>query len=66
MKTVQTILLFLLTIPFVNAQQRVSGSVTDAKNNPIAGANVYLEGTYDGASTDMHSNLRRWKPALKI
>lgn len=54
MKTVQAILLFLLTIPFVNAQQRVSGSVTDAKNNPIAGANVYLEGTYDGASTDIN------------
>jgi hypothetical protein len=54
MKTVQIILLFLLTIPLVNAQQRISGSVTDTKSNPIAGANVYLEGTYDGASTDIN------------
>ncbi|WP_027075298.1 TonB-dependent receptor [Maribacter antarcticus] len=53
MKTVQIILLFLLTT-LVNAQQRISGSVTDTKNNPIAGANVYLEGTYDGASTDIN------------
>ncbi|MEZ4808939.1 MAG: TonB-dependent receptor [Allomuricauda sp.] len=34
------------------AQTSISGIVTDAKNNPIVGANVYLEGTYDGASTD--------------
>jgi hypothetical protein len=54
MKTVQIIRLFLLTIPLVNAQQRISGSVTDTKSNPIAGANVYLEGTYDGASTDIN------------
>ncbi|MFT5738029.1 MAG: hypothetical protein ACI9SG_002381 [Maribacter sp.] len=54
MKTVQIILLFLLTIPLVNAQQRISGSVTDTKSNPISGANVYLEGTYDGASTDIN------------
>src|SRR5690606_30586834 len=34
------------------AQSTVSGTVTDAKNNPIEGANVYIQGTYDGASTD--------------
>ena len=33
-------------------QSIVSGTVTDDKNNVIIGANVYLEGTYDGASTD--------------
>jgi len=54
MKAVQTLFLFLLTSSFVNAQQVVSGTVTDAKDNPIAGANVYLEGTYDGASTDIN------------
>jgi outer membrane cobalamin receptor len=32
-------------------QSVVSGKVTDEKNNPIAGANVFLEGTYDGATT---------------
>lgn len=54
MKAVQTLFLFLLTSSFVNAQLVVSGTVTDAKDNPIAGANVYLEGTYDGASTDIN------------
>ena len=34
------------------AQTSVSGIVTDAKGNPIEGANIYLEGTYDGASSD--------------
>nr|WP_299069320.1 TonB-dependent receptor [uncultured Allomuricauda sp.] len=47
----------LLVITFFNfsillAQTTISGTVTDAKDIPIVGANVYLEGTYDGASTD--------------
>ena len=35
-----------------NAQQTVSGKVIDNKGEPIFGANVYLDGTYDGSSTD--------------
>lgn len=34
------------------AQSTISGTVLDAQKNPIAGANIYLEGTYDGASSD--------------
>ncbi|MEO9569756.1 MAG: carboxypeptidase-like regulatory domain-containing protein [Polaribacter sp.] len=34
------------------AQTMISGKVTDSKNNPINGANVYLDGTYDGTSTN--------------
>jgi outer membrane cobalamin receptor len=34
------------------AQTNISGQVTDKKNNPIYGANVYLDGTYDGGSTN--------------
>lgn len=34
------------------AQTQISGRVTDASGQPLEGANVYLEGTYDGASTD--------------
>ncbi|MCL7754713.1 TonB-dependent receptor [Polaribacter sp. Z022] len=34
------------------AQTTISGKVTDSKNNPINGANVYLDGTYDGTSTN--------------
>ena len=36
----------------ITAQTTVSGIVTDSKNNIIFGASVYLEGTYDGTSTD--------------
>ena len=32
-------------------QSTISGMVTDVKGNPIEGANIYLEGTYDGASS---------------
>ncbi|MEO1011421.1 MAG: TonB-dependent receptor [Bacteroidota bacterium] len=44
-----TAFFFTLALP---AQNTISGKVTDTRNNPISGANVYLEGTYDGASTD--------------
>jgi len=33
------------------AQVTISGTVTDKKGLPILGANVFLDGTYDGAST---------------
>ncbi|TMM29418.1 TonB-dependent receptor [Polaribacter aestuariivivens] len=48
------ILFLLFTIyPFsLIAQTTVSGKVTDSKNVPILGANVYLDGTYDGTSTN--------------
>ena len=39
------------------AQATISGKVTDAKNGPIVGANIYLEGTYDGASSDEKGNF---------
>lgn len=51
----QIIFLSLLAtiLPFLAiAQQTVSGTVTEKNGTPIPGANVYLEGTYDGASTD--------------
>lgn len=47
-------LFFLLCILFQisSIAQIISGKVTDSKNNPILGANVYLDGTYDGGSTN--------------
>lgn len=51
MKTIITFLgLFLGTT--LLAQQTISGTVVDHKSKPIAGANIYLDGTYDGASSD--------------
>lgn len=50
-----TTLISLIAILFfgmVSAQQTVSGVVLQKNGTPIFGANVYLEGTYDGASTD--------------
>ncbi len=37
---------------YTHAQTTISGKVTDPSSNPIPGANVYLEGTYDGSTTD--------------
>ncbi|MEL6918288.1 MAG: carboxypeptidase-like regulatory domain-containing protein, partial [Bacteroidota bacterium] len=53
--TLLSILLLHAILGF--GQTMISGTVTDQKNNPIAGANVYLEGTYDGASTDVDGSF---------
>jgi len=50
-KSILTITLFFCASLLIS-QTTISGTVTDGKNNPIAGANIYLEGTYDGASSD--------------
>ena len=51
MKT--TVILFILITSFnLFAQSTVNGTVTDEKGNPVEGANVYLDATYDGATTD--------------
>ena len=53
--------LFLITFCFISvqlvAQVTVSGTVTEKNGTPILGANVYLEGTYDGASSDESGNF---------
>lgn len=49
--------LFLAIIWTSSAQQTISGNVVDTSGNPIVGANVYLEGTYDGSSTDETGNF---------
>lgn len=47
-------LLFLVSLTtIVNGQSIISGIVTDNNDLPIIGANVYLEGTYDGDVTDL-------------
>ena len=51
MKSVFTLLGMVLTFS-LQAQNQISGKVTDRNEQPIAGANVYLEGTYDGATTN--------------
>lgn len=41
-------LLFSLTI---FSQNKISGKVMDEKGKPVSGANIFIEGTYDGASS---------------
>jgi hypothetical protein len=56
MKTFYTVLILWVT-SLTNAQQTISGTVLDEKNKPIFGANVFIEGTYDGASSDDKGNF---------
>ena len=50
------LLIFLYSLSGFS-QLPITGTVTDGSENPISGANVYLEGTYDGASTDENGNF---------
>ncbi len=52
MKNQITFSLLFLMACVSSAQLTVNGIVTDKSNVPVVGANVYLEGTYDGSSTD--------------
>ncbi len=36
---------------FVFSQNTISGKVIDNKGKPVAGANIYIDGTYDGTSS---------------
>lgn len=51
MKTFYTFLL-LTVVSFGFSQTKIAGKVVDEKNKPIIGANVFIEGSYDGASSD--------------
>lgn len=43
----------ILFVPLLSyAQNQISGTVSDANNNPLAGATVYLAETYEGTSTN--------------
>ena len=51
MKSIYAFLfLFIGTASF--SQQTISGTILDEKNKPLASANVFIDGTYDGATSD--------------
>lgn len=57
MKTI-TIWLLLTICTLASAQSvKIKGRILDGSKQPVIGANVYLEGTYDGASTDTLGNF---------
>ncbi|MCB0463550.1 MAG: TonB-dependent receptor [Flavobacteriaceae bacterium] len=51
MKSLLTLTLFIFCFS-IQAQTTINGTVTNEKGVAITGANVYLEGTYDGSTTD--------------
>lgn len=50
-------LLFLIFFKFGFSQKTISGKITDEKGKAIAVANVFIEGTYDGDSSDENGNF---------
>ncbi len=51
MKLIFTLLL-LLIVNLIHAQTIISGNVTDVKGEAIPGANIFLENTYDGTTSN--------------
>ena len=56
MKTLIIAVLIVLSFS-LNAQTTISGIITNNKGVAIIGANVYLEGTYDGGTTDSNGKF---------
>jgi hypothetical protein len=56
MKQIFTIL-FLVTGLVAAAQVKITGTVTNEGNQPLVAANVYIDGTYDGGTTDEKGNF---------
>lgn len=57
MKTLFTLIAFFIT-SCLWAQTTISGTVKTKQGETIPGVNIYLEGTYDGASSDSSGNFR--------
>lgn len=51
-------LLFSLSLLSLQAQQIVSGQVSDRRGNPLPGANVFLKDTYDGTTSGPDGRFR--------
>ncbi|MFV8345325.1 TonB-dependent receptor [Flavobacterium sp. ZB4P13] len=56
LKSIFTLVLLLFSLT-IFSQNTVSGKVVDAKGKPVSGANVFIEGTYDGASSTETGNF---------
>jgi len=56
MKTIFTI---ILSVSFftMQAQNRISGKAITEKGEPLPGVNIFIENTYDGASSDAEGNF---------
>ncbi|WP_426429805.1 TonB-dependent receptor [Winogradskyella sp. HB-48] len=54
-KLITLIVLCLINLSY--SQTTISGKVLDNKNQPIEGANIYLDGTYDGATSNVEGQF---------
>src|SRR5258705_8961694 len=45
--------LFILFFSFVNAQLKLTGKITNSKNEPISGVSVKITGSTGGTTTDI-------------
>jgi hypothetical protein len=52
-----TIVIILFFTTFLFSQTTLSGKVVDQKGKPVSGANVFIEGSYDGATTNEKGNF---------
>ncbi|MCB0761009.1 MAG: TonB-dependent receptor [Flavobacteriales bacterium] len=57
MKQLLTLLAVLFAAP-ICAQSVITGRVIDKQNQPLPGANIYFEGTYEGTSSDQQGNFK--------
>ncbi len=59
MKTFQTILIsfFLLSFSLANSQTMIKGKVFTKNGEALPGVNIFIEGTYDGASSGSDGNF---------
>lgn len=54
--------LLLFSPAILLAQGRISGKVTDNKKHALPGVNVFIKGTYDGATTAADGSFYRDNP----
>jgi vitamin B12 transporter len=64
MRSIFISLVFILIQSNLYAQVLISGKVTDSRNEPLPGANVFLKETYDGATADSSGHFS-FKTGLK-
>ncbi len=66
MKTILLLLTFFLFTTLLAAQNTLSGKVVDQKGNPVSGANIYIDGTYDGTSSNEQGSFSLPQPPPEI
>ncbi len=57
MKTI-VFFLFCLLVSETKAQTVISGNIIDKKGNPVMGANIFIEGSYDGVISDQGGDFK--------